>query len=66
MSFCSDEELNVSKNDNVFEDAVAYAREKIYKNDQTANQKRVIRKKASKLAIIDGEVFIKKKGEKVS
>ena len=51
--------------DGLFEDAVTYAREKVYRNGDnlTANQKRVIRKKAVKLVLEDGEVFMRKKGK---
>ncbi len=69
MSFFSDEELDeldVSKHANLFEDAAMYVREKVYRDNLSTNQKRVIRKKAAKLTIINGEVFMKKKGEKVS
>ena len=42
--------------DGLFEDAVTHAREKVYRNGDnlTANQKRVIRKKAAKLVLEDG------------
>lgn len=51
--------------DILFEDAVTYAREHVYRNGDnlTANQKRVIRKKAAKLVLEDGEVFMRKKGK---
>ena len=50
---------------NLFEAAVDYARERVYPKDCTTNQKRIIRKKAAKLLLKDGEVF-SKKGENVS
>ncbi len=49
----------------LFEAAVDYAREKVYSKVCTINQKRIIKKKAAKLLLKDGEVF-SKKGEHVS
>ena len=49
----------------LFEAAMNYAREKVYPKNCTINQKRIIRKKAAKLLLKDGEVF-SKKGEHVS
>ena len=46
--------------------AAVYAIEKHYPDGCMANRKRIIRKKAAKLVIINGEVFVKKKAGKVS
>ena len=50
MSFSASGEV-----DGLFEDAVTHAQEKVYRNGDnlTANQKRVIRKKAAKLVLED-------------
>ena len=50
MSFSASGEV-----DGLFEDAVTHVREKVYRNGDnlTANQKRVIRKKAAKLVLED-------------
>lgn len=50
----------------LFEAAVTYARASTYPDNCTVNQKRVIRKKAAKLRVVDGEVFMVKKGRNVS
>ena len=49
----------------LFEAAVSYLREREYPEGATVNQKRVIRKKAAKMMLMDGEVFMRK-GEQVS
>ena len=49
----------------LFEAAVNYSREKVYPKNCMINQKRIIKKKAAKLLLKDGEVF-SKKGEHVS
>lgn len=49
----------------LFEAAVCYKRDKEYPQGTSVNQKRVIRKKAAKLILQEGEVFVKK-GEQVS
>ena len=52
----------------LFEAAVSYLRERKYPEGATVNQKRVnrvIRKKAAKMMLMDGEVFMRK-GEQVS
>ena len=51
--------------DGLCEDAVTYAWERVYRNGDnlTTNQKRVIRKKAAKLVLEDGEVFMREKGK---
>ena len=49
----------------LFEAAVSYLREREYPEGATVNQKRVIKKKAAKMMLMDGEVFMRK-GEQVS
>ena len=44
---------------------MSYLRETEYPEGATVNQKRVIRKKAAKMMLMDGEVFMRK-GEQVS
>ena len=46
------------------EKAVNYITKSSYSPNATKNEKRVIRKKAEKLSVKDGEVFYKKKGGK--
>ena len=50
--------------DGLFEDAVTYAREKVYRNSDnlTANEKSDL-KKAAKLVLEDGEMFRRNKGK---
>ena len=53
------------KENSLLEDAIQYLREKTYPNVCPMNRKRVIRKKASKLRLVDGEVYVEKNGGKV-
>lgn len=49
--------------DDLLDAAAVYAIDNVYPEGCTANRKRIIRKKAAKLVIENGEVFVKKKGK---
>ena len=60
-------EAATSKEDQLLEEAVVYIMEKKYPEDADSNRKRVIRKKAQKLSIDNGEIkYMTKKNGKVN
>ena len=62
-----DVEAATPKEDQLLEDAVIYVMDKKYPDDADSNRKRVIRKKAQKLSVDNGEIkYMMKKNGKVN
>ena len=62
-----DREESESRDQQLLEEAYIYRTEKKYPEEATENRRRIIRKKAAKFVVKDGELFYKmKKKDKVS